>query len=80
MRFLIYHHRSPDARASLRIVDAVTAEEALERVRQTSPLGPDDRLEAVAESEADAKDWAEAEKESFTVTGTFNTVRDKIRI
>jgi hypothetical protein len=78
MRWLIYHHHPPVARASLRIIEAASAEEAVERVRQTSPLGPHDELRAVAQDQADAADWAAAEKESFTITGVHNVARNKI--
>jgi hypothetical protein len=74
MRWLIYREHD-GTREPLRIVDAGTSEEALERVRKSTPRKPDDAFFAVEQTKADQKDWSAAERNMLKQTQASGKIK-----
>jgi hypothetical protein len=70
MRWLIYR-KLEGAWEPLRIVDAETSTQAIERVQASTPQAPDQQFDAVAEAEADKKDWQIVERETLKTTKRY---------
>jgi hypothetical protein len=70
MRWLIYR-KLDGAWEPIRIVDAESSKQAIERVQTSTPQAPDQEFDAVAEADANKQDWQTVERETLKSTKRY---------